>query len=119
MRLICAAVEPKLPSSALVFTAAYTRPDESDCRDFRLMWSSACLVPWTATDPRHWSAAWPSMWTAQYMVWSIWLLHMTPTLLLPYATTAEMSSGAGLEPETGRMNGVPHVASLAPMLLLT
>jgi hypothetical protein len=46
------------------------------------------------------------------------LLHITPILFLPYATTAEMSSGAGLAPEVGMTKGVPHELSL-PAVALT
>jgi hypothetical protein len=83
------------------------------------MWSSAMSGPPSADvlGCQVVSAS-ASPWTAKYTLSSFWLLHITPILFPPKATTAEMSSAEVVVPETGSTKGVPQLVSL-PVVRLT
>src|SRR5690349_14279234 len=97
----------------LVLTAAKTRPVPSRTV-LRLMWSSARRGPDNAVfDVSQVVSGSPSVWIAQRIVESTWLLHMMPMRPGPEAglnaTTDEMSSASTVVPGPGRMYGVTHV----------
>jgi len=95
--------------SRLVLTAANTRPELSACSCLTFRWSSAWPLPWIAGWRFHDDEALglvPSVRQAHHTDPVSWSLHITPSLFLPKATIAEMSSGAGCGLETGIMKGV-------------
>src|SRR5690348_6061818 len=86
-------------SFRLVLTAANTRPLVSAWRVLMFRWSSAWPLPLMASWKRHDDVAVglvPSVRMAQCTLSVSWSLHITPILLLPNATIAEMSSAAAV-----------------------